>query len=800
LVFSQGGIDISRAHHPRLVFVLCGLAVLLFGNIGRAADPIIHEITIEGNTTTDQRLIRNVSGLREGGRLTTAAISDAIRRIYGLGLFSDVVISATDDPDSTDITIELDEFPRLQGFSFDGNKKVNDEELGKLSGLREGQILSPFQTVEARRKLRSHYRNEGYYLAEVEAQTTPGDSAGFVKLVFKTRENNKVSVKEVAFEGNEKFEDEDLRGKMSNKPKGFFKSIFGGGNFNKEKYGEDQEKIIEFYHKKGYLDFVIHADTVIVAEDKKSVVIRMTVEEGPRYFFGETSFEGNELIADDRLRRLLKYKEGKVFNQQKFEESMGELYAAYMEEGYLYARISDQTKTTDSTVAIMLDISEGIPAHVRRVNIAGNTKTKDKVIRRELAIFPGQILRRSGLIRSVRNAMQLNYFANVEPDYKILPDGDVDLNFIVEEKPTNQFQVGGGYSAQDKFVGTISLGWPNLLGNGQSLNLMLDFGKRRQSYQVNFTEPWFLDTPTTVGFDLFRTSRAWDEPQIAGTRDYVEERSGLGLQLGRRLTWPDDYFRIFWNYRLENISYTEFSDAYRDSSNTDPFALNLLDWPQVTSSMSFTIVRDSRDLPEFAMHGARAVYRAEFGGGVLGGKWNYMKNTFQYSFYRPLFWKFTLAPKFKIGAIQGTADISGLPHSERFYAGGVQSDGIIRGYDDGTIYATIPQEPRDVGPIDFTISGPGNLSVRGRGMVTMNLEITAPLVAQQIYGILFYDAGNVWANPTQMQPFSDMYSSIGFGLRISIPGMGMMGFDFGWPYRGREKGKVKPHFQFGSSF
>lgn len=799
MCFFQGGIDISRTNRPGFALILCCLAVVLFSNIGRA-EPIIRSITIAGNISTDQRLIVNVSGLREGSQLTTTAIPDAVRRIYGLGLFADVVISASDDPDNTDITIALDEFPRLGKLSFDGNKKVDDDELEKLSGLRAGQVISPYQTIEAQRKINSHYRSEGYYLAQVETVTATGDSAGFVGLDFQIKENDKVSVKDVSFEGNRNFEDRDLRGKMSNKPKGFLKSIFGGGSFNKEKYAEDKEKIIEFYHKKGYLDFVIHSDTIIVAKDNKSVTIQMTVEEGPRYFFGETSFEGNELFTDDRLRRVLKYKEGKVFNQEKFEESMGEVYAAYMEEGYLYARVTDQTKTVDSTVSILLELSEGVPAHVNRVNIAGNTKTKDKVIRRELAIFPGQILRRSALIRSIRNVMQLNYFANVEPDYKILPEGDVDLNFIVEEKPTNQFQVGGGYSAQDKFVGTVSLGWPNLLGNGQSLNLMLDFGKRRQSYQINFTEPWLLGTPTTVGFDIFRTSRAWDEPQISGTRDYVEERNGLGLQLGRRLSWPDDYFRTFWSYQLEDVSYTEFSDAYVDSSINDPYALNRLDWPQITSSMSFTVVRDSRDLPEFATHGTRAVYRTEFGGGVLGGKWDYMKNTFQYSFYRPLLWKFTLAPKFKIGAIEGTADINGLPHSERFYAGGIHSDGIIRGYDDGTIYARVPQASRQVGPFDYTTAGPGFRSVRGRALATMNVEITAPLVTQQIYGILFFDAGNVWARPTDMQPLSDMYTSVGFGLRLSIPGMGMMGFDFGWPYRGREKGKVKPHFQFGSQF
>ncbi len=764
------------------------------------ADPIIQSIKIEGNVSTDERLVRSVSGLRAGTRLTTTAIADAVRRIYGLSLFADVVVIATDDPDSAEITIRLDEYPRLTKLEFDGNKKIKDDKLTELSGLRIGQVVSPYQISEARRKIISHYHSEGYYLAQVDPSTTPADSAGFLAAKFEIKENSKVAVSAVSFEGNTAFSDDQLQGKMSNKPKSFLKSIFGGGNFDKEKYAEDKEKLTKFYHKEGYLDFVIHSDTVIVAEDGKSAVIKMTVEEGPRYYFGKTTFTGNELFTDEQLSRVLKHHEGKVFNQEKFEESVSEVYGAYMERGYLYARVQEHTKTEDSVVTIDLEISEGVPAHVRRINILGNTKTKEKVIRRELAILPGQVLRRSGLIRSVRNAMSLNYFTSVEPDYKILDNGDVDLNFTVDEKPTNQFQVGGGYSARDKLVGTVSLGWPNFRGNGQSLNLVLDFGSRRQAYQLSFTEPWFLDTPTTVGFDVFRTNRIWDETLISGSNDYTEESSGFGLQFGRRLTWPDDYFRVFWSYRLENVSYTEFSDTYVEYSEIDQYALNHLSWPQVTSSTSFSVLRDSRNIPEFATSGSRAVYRVEFGGGLLGGQWNYVKNTFNYNYYHPIWGSLAFAPKFKIGVIEGTADINGLPHSERFYAGGVQSDGIIRGYDDASIYATVPNEPRETGLFDYTTDGPGYLRVRGRALATMNLEITAPLVAQQIYTLVFFDAGNVWARVTDMAPFSDMYTSVGFGLRLSVPGMGMMGFDFGWPYQGSNKGKMKPHFQFGSSF
>ncbi|GAB4315704.1 MAG: outer membrane protein assembly factor BamA [Candidatus Zixiibacteriota bacterium] len=774
-------------------------------------------VVVQGNHIADEQLIRNVSGLKAGDQLSRESIQQAIHNVYGLGLFSDVRILGEEAGDSARVIIEVTELPRLNNVHFKGNKEIKEKDF-KLS-LRKGQTVSPHSLAEAERKIRQIYQEKGFFLVEVESELQPTPVTGEADVLFTIEENKPVVVEKLVFEGNEQLDDGELSGAVSNKPRGIFKKIFGGGKFNREKYAEDKVAIIDHYKKKGFLDAILVSDTIVLNEERTAVTLRYVVDEGPRYYFGETTFAGQELFTEEQLRRTLTYDRGDVFNQEKYEESIGNIYTSYQEEGYLYTRVIDETKTVDSTVNITFEISEGVPAHVRRIEITGNVKTKDKVIRRELAIFPGQVFRRSRLMRSLQNVMRLNYFGNVLPDYKVLPDGRVDLEFAVEEKPTGQIQVGGGYSGQDKFVGTVSLGIPNLFGNGQEANLSIDYGKRRQSYSFGFTEPWFLDTPTSVGFDLYDLDRAWDDARVVGTNDYTEKRTGFGLRLGRRLRWPDDYFRVYWRYTFERQSYTDFTDAYLNATNiSEQSKYSSYDWPLSSSSTALTISRDTRDLPEFATSGTRSAYEVEFTGGVLGGDWSFTRHFITHARYHKIGKGFTFAPMFKIGVLHGGSRFNSIPESELFYAGGIRSDGMIRGYDDGDIRARL-NDSTVVGQMPGLVSG-GLVSQLyqddgtrryfattiegGRAVGIMNAEITVPIASQQIYGLLFFDAGNVWLRPTDVALF-DLYTSYGFGFRLAIPGMGTLGFDFGIPLRdipdlGITKGKLKPHFQFGGNF
>lgn len=743
----------------------------------------VNAIEIEGNRNVESSLIRSVSGLQVGMQASATAIQEAIRRIYGLELFDDVAIDGEVAGGGIKLRIVVKEYPKLHELDFEGAKHVKAKDIKEKLTISENQVVSPNQIQRNLEIIKNLYRDKGYHQAQVTSivDSLPDNQ---IRLTYKISEKEKVKIRAINFEGNMAFDDGKLRGEMSNKPKGFLRS----GNFDEDKFDQDKEKIIDFYHKNGYLDAAIEGDSIGVDPDGKRMVIDINVYEGERYYFGDVTFSGTEHLKPEALRKQLHFKAGDIYNSEKYDKSLEDLYAAYYEEGYIHARIYDQTQTVDSTVSINMDVTEGVPAKINMVSIVGNHKTKEKVIRRELYSQPGQIFRRSLLMRSLRNVMVLNYFGNVEPDLKQLPNGDVDLVFKVEEKTTGTIQAGAGYSDYDKLVGTMSLGIPNFMGNGQNVSLDWTFGSNRNSIQLSFTEPWFLDTPTSVGIDLYNVNRR----NVLFDGEFTENNRGVGLNLGRRLRWPDDYFKVYWRYRLEDDRLYDFDDTYRANHPLSEDPNSLLQYENKfyrTSAMSFSIIRDSRDLAQFATSGSNISYSVEFSGGPLGGNWLYHKHIFEANKFTRLYWKFVLATKVRLGVIDSPDGDSKIPYTERFAPGGTYGDGVIRGYDD-----------RSVGP--YTAS---NAYLRGRSMLVYNVELQVPIVEQQIYGLLFADAGNAWLTGRAIRPFDldrtdGLKKSYGAGFRIVVPGIGTLGFDFAYGLNNPNGAAWKPHFQIGTTF
>lgn len=504
-------------------------------------------------------------------------------------------------------------------------------------------------------------------------------------------------------------------------------------------------------------------------------------------------------------------------------------------------------------------ITEGLPSHINLVHITGNTRTKDFVIRREMSVRPGQIFNRSLLIRSVRDIMALNFFANVVPEPINLPSGDVDIEFKVEEKQTGQVSAGAGYNSQDKVVGSIGMGIPNFRGNGQNLSFNIDFGSRRNSFQLSFTEPWLFGRPTLLGADLFVLNRRWYD-------DYTEGRQGGSIRLGRRLRWPDNYFRLYASYRLERTRFFDLSGSYAsatssssrfnyqwtsidtvittDTSGTvidtsvqinnnaqsdlvigDPLPGTVAafgdDW-HTASKISLSLIRDSRNLPEFATKGSMLSYQFENTGGLLGGYWQYQRHRFEAAKFIPLIGNIALAARVQYGVILGASsdpkDVRILI-SDRFSPGGTAYEGIVRGYDDGdltpdslvtgadtTIYFYNDPDsisPRSDPPDSIITSSSFKTRVRGKYMLVANAEIQIPISQGQLYTLLFFDAGNSWLKLDDVRPFDDLYKGAGVGFRLLVPGIGTIGFDFAYPLDqppdGSDKG-WRPHFQIGTTF
>ena len=818
------------------------LTVLLIGVLaamaGAQAEYTVVGLEVEGNRIATTSLILGVSSISLGSPLTPSMIQNTLHRLYGLGIFKDVRIDAKEVTGGLKVHIIVEELPKLVGLEFSGNKKIKSDDLKKKLGLGVGGYISPYLIHQKRQEILDQYAEKGYFQAEVDWSLGYNEDSTEASLKYDIREKSKVKVATVILTGNRQVKAHDLIKKMRNRKRGFLKS----SNFAQEKYAEDKEKIIAEYHKKGFIDAFLISDSIYIDTAINRMTIFLEVYEGPKYYFGEATFEGNEVLKGEILTDVLKHEQGEAFNSEKYDESLVELYSAYQEIGHLHVRILDERTTrADSIIDINYVISEGLPAHINLIHITGNTRTKEKVIRREIPTRPGQVFNRSLLIRSVREVMALNFFTNVEPIPIDLPSGDVDLEFRVEEKQTGQISAGAGYNSQDKMVGSIGMGIPNFRGNGQNLSFNVEFGRRRNSVSVSFTEPWAFGRPTLLGFDVFALNRRWYD-------DYTEGRQGGSIRVGRRLRWPDNYFRLFASYRLERNRFHDYDDSFLalNSSGTSyryrwteindsthsieyrtrdelvlgpPLPGSIVEYNEqwnTASRVAFTIVRDSRDLPEFATRGSIISYSYERTG-ILGGYWDYQLHRIKLAKFVPLFWKFALAARVEYGAVVGESDRRILV-SDRFNPGGTAFDGTVRGYDDGTLtpdslvygtdttawYYADPEtiDPSVDEPDSIAVSPNFRTRVRGKYMLVANAELQLPIVQNQIYGLLFLDAGNSWLHLDDMKPITGLYRGVGIGFRLIVPGIGTIGFDFARPLDDPPYGGGrgwKPHFQIGTT-
>jgi outer membrane protein insertion porin family len=369
---------------------------------------------------------------------------------------------------------------------------------------------------------------------------------------------------------------------------------------------------------------------------------------------------------------------------------------------------------------------------------------------------------------------------------------------------------------------------------GQNLSFSIEFGSNRNSYSVSFTEPWLFGRPTLLGVNLFAINRRWFD-------DYTEGRQGGSIRLGRRLRWPDNYFRLYSSYELEETQFHDFDDDFvsANSFRTNhwydadggvptkdllfrsdihgPLPGSILEYNEeklTASRWSVSVVRDSRNLPEFATKGSQISYTFEHTGGPLGGFWNYQRHSLSLAKFIPLIGEVALASKIELGVVTSPEGDDRILISDRYTPGGTAYDGIVRGYEDGSLTpdslaiqdtsyyyydqnAIIGVDPPDT----FSVSS-FQTRVRGKYMLTTNLEIQFPIASRQIYGLLFFDAGNSWLHREDIKPLTGLYKGVGFGFRLAIPGIGTLGFDFGYPLDKvrDQKQSIRPHFQVGTTF
>jgi len=820
-----------------LVFLILILSTAIFPQ-QRTTYKILG-MAVDGNKSSDANTIIVSTGLKVGDEIQVPGDKtiNAIKNLWALNIFSDVqIIIDKQLSDGVFLLIKVKEYPRLEKVVIEGNDEIDTDDIEKKISFLRGSILKPQEVAKLIQKINGLYEEEGYYnteitvkyfnyftadtldgeifvrwrnttdLAEeyeVEYSETEAKSSNLINkikerllLKIEIKDGDEVSIREITFSNNNAFDDDDLKSAMDETSEAVWWKFWGGGKFDPKNYEKDKELIINYYKKNGYRDAEILSDSLIYSDDKKDLQILMDVYEGPQYKIRNIRWEGNTVYPSFALNERLDFAPGDVYDLEKFEQNLrgnerqDDVSALYLDNGYLTFNLqTKETKIGEDSVDITVRVEERNQFKIGRVDIYGNDKTKEKVVRRELYTIPGDFFNRGLLFRSVQNLANLQYFS-AEQLYgpegittKLSSDSTVDVGFKVEEKSSDYLNASVGYSGSFGFSGAVgvtltnfSIAEPFRLGGGQvlSFNWQFGVGSLYRTFTLGFTEPWMFDTPTSVGAELFDTRQQYV---------YDLRQSGATIRVGRRLKWPDDFFYIQGRFKYQYNNVIEGQNYYTEGVSNQ-FSVGAL------------ISRRNIDNPVFPSAGSSLMLDVELSGGpVLPGDVDYLKIGFTAEWYRRIFNSnrlalYTIA---NFGYLDELTPRTSIQPFEFFYMGGnglVIATTALRGYDD-----------RTVGPKDPATG----YVIGGRVMAKFGAELRVAVTLEPIplYLLMFVEAGNVFENFQKTDIFN-LRRSVGFGARLLINPIGLIGFDLGYGFDRKMTDGQDPewlfHFQFGKGF
>jgi len=711
----------------------------------------LDNIIIEGLQNERERTVLSMLPMVPGQNIQESDISKAVKQLYRSGRFRNIeIIPANETETSLDVRIIVSENPYVDAVEFRGNRRIGRGRLNELLKVRHGDRLSDAKVYALTQTIRQAYSDKGFLNVEIEAEMIETRVPGYVILRFSINEGDRIRVEQINFSGNDEFSDRKLRRKFRTKRR----HIFSSGEFNQSLFQQHLDSLVLAYNEDGFMDARIVSDTVFKNEGNTGIIINIEIEEGRRFFTGNFYFVNNEIVSTEALQAAVTMQSGRPFGRTRFLMTRQSVTNVYRNQGYLWANAEPKYRFREDTVDVIFTITEGRPAVVRKVNITGNDKTRDQVVRRETRIFPGQKYDQSAMERSIRDIRQLNFFDNVSPDISMNNDGTIDLDFNVKEKENiGQFSAGVTYSAQDGFGGSFSVMIPNFRGAGEQLDATIELARHRKRYSIGFMEPWIFNTPTSFSTQIF-----YEDVNYVN-QYYNYTRTGIEYGVARRLRWPDDYFSVGLRHL---VSYDHNFTNYTNIENE--LGIKLVN-RGLLSRWYLGLTRNDTDFPNFPTTGS--VFRI---GGFIGGTngdwlnnsetlrgYSFVKGIVSYDWYLPLFWKFVLGAKTKFGMIGAPFSKEGMPvlgYSDLFQVGGVYYDGIVRGYDEGGVGINL-------------------------NMATLSGEIRFPIVDQQFYMGTFFDMGNAWKNVSDID-ITDMNRGVGFGFRLMLPMIGLLGFDFAW--------------------
>jgi len=679
--------------------------------------------------------------------------------------------------------------------------------------------LSDVDISKAINSITEYYKSKHYHNMKITYVIESSDSKDQTpkrNLVFNINEGKKIKIKKIVIEGNSVFSDRKIIKQMKDtKPKSLI--FFWRGKWDEGKFKDDKNLLKEYYKNKGYRDFYIVDEEIVLNESEDGIIITLNIYEGPKYFYRNITWDGNSIYSNKELDQRLGILKGDKFNNIKLMMSISEnVNPLYMDEGYFHFQaIPKITPVGVDSLDVTFLISEGELVKVRKIIISGNSKTYENVIRRELMIFPGDTFSRKKLLESYRDIFMLNFFSDVAPNVIPIGNNEIDVLFDIEEKESGQANFSMGYSGVSGFQGGGGFQFPNFLGKGQLLSLSYNRGLSNsyqfagnqsqsitQSFSIEFQEPWLLDTPNLIGGSFYYKETG---QSIYSRLPFDQNRIGGSLTWGRKFKWPDTYFRGSWRLSISQNSYlsnnrTDLLNPLYFGSKIEPYIEYDGDQYKFSNSgvsISQIISRDSRNHPEFPTSGSSMTWTTTFAGGILGGDEDYHKHVFDLKWFSPLYElkygrnnknisKFAMFQNMKVGVIKGlpvsSGEISTIPPSSRFLMGGTNPYGnMLRGYEEnsvGTYY--------------------------GKVLFKYSLELRMSLSdSPMMYLLMFMEAGNVWRDFDDLKLF-ELNRSVGFGGRIFMPMIGVLGYDIGYGIDIDENNpNINPwqyHFIFGVPF
>ena len=757
----------------------------------------IADLIIEGNKRiTSQDIMRNAR-LYKGMSIQGHEIQQAIKRLWKLKRFNDIQIFIENETDKgIYLKIIVDESPILGELYFKGNKKKSSRSLKEDLDLQIGQVLSEFIVFESLEKIKSLYAEKHFHSIQIDTMFSPGSIEFSQNLTYTINEGKKTKINNIIFKGNEVFSDKKLINQLKeNKPWKWYAPWRGA--WKESLFQNDKEILSSFYKNKGYRDFYIINESIDLNKKGKGYNIILNIYEGPQYKINEITWSGNFVHSNKELLNRLGFKKGDVIENENFNMAISERVSPlYSDKGYFYFQINPQyTPSGDDSINIHFDITENQIVHVRNINIKGNDKTHENVIRRELRVYPGDLFSRKKLMDSYRDIFMLNFFDNVLPDVIPVNENQIDIELEVSEKSTGQANFSMGYNGVFGFTGGGGFEFPNFRGKGQTLSINYqrglnansssttssyyspnNYGSQNtaayQSFSITFTEPWLFDTPNLLGGSYYY------KEQGQGQGNYLPfdiEQIGGSIRLGRRFKWPDYFFRGSWMFRFSKNKYiadtpTDFSQSFDlNDINIEEEDNGSFSFSSSGISFSQVITRDSRNHPEFPTNGSRSIWTSTISGSVLGGNQNYHKHELDFNWFIPIHKIFTISQIFKMGMLEkidnNNNQRSIIPPSARFIMGGtgIPYGEMLRGYTENR-----------VGPFGSTRGG--NI------MLKYSLELRLSLSqSPTIYALSFFEMGNVWSDFDIIDPY-DLKRSAGVGVRVFIPMLGMLGYDIGYGF------------------